>query len=47
LENKSNDKKRKVNENYAFDDDVFDQFNIDDMHDIINQDDDNTTNSDE
>jgi hypothetical protein len=36
----SNDKKRKANENYAFDDnDVFDQFNIDDMHDIINQDD--------
>jgi hypothetical protein len=47
LENKSNDKKRKAHENYAFDDDVFDQFNIDDMHDIINQDDENNTDSDE
>jgi hypothetical protein len=45
--NKSNDKKRKANENYAFDDDVFNQFNIDDMHDIINQDDENNTDSDE
>jgi hypothetical protein len=45
--NKSNDKKRKANENYAFDDDVFDQFNINDMHDIINPDDENNTDSDE
>jgi hypothetical protein len=26
----SNDKKRKANENYAFDDDIFDELNIDD-----------------
>jgi hypothetical protein len=31
LENKSNDKKCKANENYAFDDDVFDHFSIDGM----------------
>jgi hypothetical protein len=38
-EHKSNDKKQKTNETYAFDDDIFDQFNIDKLHDIINQDD--------
>jgi hypothetical protein len=36
----SNDKKRKANENYAFNDDIFDEFNIDD--DVSNKDDTNT-----
>jgi hypothetical protein len=36
----SNDKKRKANENYAFDDDIFDEFNLDD--DVSNKDEANT-----
>jgi hypothetical protein len=36
----SNDKKRKANENYAFDDDIFYWFNLDD--DVSNKDEANT-----
>jgi hypothetical protein len=36
----SNDKKRKANENYAFDEDIFDEFNFDD--DVSNKDEANT-----
>jgi hypothetical protein len=36
----SNDKKRKANENYAFNDDIFDDFNLDD--DVSNKDEANT-----
>jgi hypothetical protein len=36
----SNDKKREANENYAFDDDIFDELNLDDN--VCNKDDTNT-----
>jgi hypothetical protein len=36
----ANDKKRKANENYAFDDDIFDEFNFDE--DVSNKDEANT-----
>jgi hypothetical protein len=36
----SNDKKRKANENYAFNDDIFHEFNLD--NDVSNKDEANT-----
>lgn len=35
----SNDKKRKASESFAFDDDVFDEMNLDEMDSIIDDDD--------
>jgi hypothetical protein len=39
-----NDKKRKTNENYAFDDDIFDEFDLDDH---VSNNDEANTDSDE